>query len=86
MFNANVKPKDDRGELVCEGTYQVRKPDYQYILVATVYSDDELNLWVRFEGHERPQRLDELSQFCEWTRVRSDDGSGQMAPSYGETA
>jgi hypothetical protein len=74
VFNPNVAPKDDRGELICEGTYQVKKPGYQYILVATVYADDALTLWVKFEGHERPQRVDELSQFCEWVRVKEPVG------------
>lgn len=70
MFNANVSPKDTAGELVREGRYEVHRQGETAKLV-TVFADDELTLWVRFDGAERPQRLDELSLFCEWIRLEA---------------
>jgi hypothetical protein len=70
VFNPNVSPKDTAGELVREGLYEVHKQG-QKALRASVFSDDELTLWVRFDGAERPQRLDEISLFCEWIRLEA---------------
>ena len=75
MFNPNVTAKDDRGELVREGRYLVLIPS-ERVYVATVYADDELTLWVSFQGVDRPQRLDELSELCEWNRVDEPPGEG----------
>lgn len=67
-FNANVAPKDASGRPIEPGRYTVQRGGQ--VRTGTVYeSPDDLALLVSFEGEERQQRVDELSQFCTWTRI-----------------
>ena len=73
MFNPNVNPVDTDGRPVSVGLYRVA--DRRTERSAEVFEDVEATLWVLFDGAERPQRLDELSQFLEWMRIDANGAS-----------
>ncbi len=66
-FNPNVGAVDATGQAITAGRYEVHRGGD--IRVGNVVDDPETgDLWITFDGVERPQRVDELSQFCTWHR------------------
>ena len=64
-FNANVHPKDINGNSIEPGFYRVANQGTAR--VGQVFEAvDSGSLYILFDGEDRPQRLDELSQFCVW--------------------
>lgn len=59
-----MKFLDANGNPVQPGLYEVRRGGETRI--GKVFEDDETTLHVHFEGAERPQRVDEISEFCTW--------------------
>lgn len=66
MFNANVQPKDCDGNAITPGRWRVERRGKSYCGTVFESPDDFTTLLVRFDGEERVQRVDELSQFCVW--------------------
>ena len=71
-FNANTSPKDVNGCPITAGVYRVER-DGQGVQIGWVTEADDTTLWVVFAGNPRPQRVDELSQFCKWTQAEQSE-------------
>lgn len=63
-WNANISPKDIAGNAISEGYYRVAQAGR--VQVGRVFEAEDTTLLVSF-GSDRPQRVDEMSQFCVWT-------------------
>ena len=74
-FNANQHPTDCQGCPIEPGEYRVARGGL--VRVGTVFESDQCDLLVRFEGEERTQRVDELSQFCSWAKAEESEVAGE---------
>jgi hypothetical protein len=80
-WNANISPKDIAGNAIAEGWYRVAQGGQ--VRVGRVIESEDTTLLVSF-GTDRPQRVDELSQFCIWTlaeesEIREANGASRGA-------
>ena len=69
-WHSNTDPRDQNGEVLEAGISYFVSLRGQVKLCHLFEADGYL--WAKFEtpdGNERPQRVDELSQFCEWERI-----------------
>lgn len=66
-FSTNVGAVDANGQAITAGRYEVHRGGD--IRTGNVVEEPETgDLWITFDGVERSQRVDEISQFCTWHR------------------
>lgn len=70
-FNANTRPRDTSGFLIEPGDYRVARGGH--VRVGTVFESEDMDLLVRFQGEDRVQRVDELSQWCCWAKAEQSE-------------
>lgn len=80
-WNGNISPKDINGNSIAVGWYRVAQGGQ--VRVGQVIEADDTTLLICFPG-DRPQRVDELSQFCVWTvaeesEIREASGASRSA-------
>lgn len=64
-FSANTAPRDVNGNPIEPGFYRVSYKG-QVRIGQVVEAEETSDLIMQFRGEDRPQRVDELSQFCTW--------------------
>ena len=65
-FSANINPKDTNGNPIVPGWYRVGRPSVD-AAIGSVFEAEDGELWILFVGQPRPQRIDELSLFCQFS-------------------